>query len=264
MPRSKLDREKRERYEVIVKASEHCSCSDDQIESSSSSNSSCNLLKNNNTFDPNDISQLRIKIVVLDVNDNVPKFTKRFYQLGVTSDVEFGEVILDSYVSDLDSTGSLNISIDKMSLRSNANSHLPHGGGDFPFTLSVFDESRTNNTSSSLKSKIYRFQLKTNVYLKPAKASATTTTTYKQASNTKNSTSINTNVLYQFNLNAWDENPIKSRDSSTVQIILINKQQRVKLVFSQPIERVTKFQDEFQTYISNLTGYKAYIDKVDY
>lgn len=58
-----------------------------------------------------------------------------------------------------------------------------------------------------------------------------------------------------------DENS-SNTDSAFVQVILINKQQRVKLVFSQPIEKVLKFQDEFQLYISNLTGYRAYIDKI--
>ena len=47
-----------------------------------------------------------------------------------------------------------------------------------------------------------------------------------------------------------------------VQVILINKQQRVKLVFSQPIEKVLHFQDEFQRFISNLTGFRAFVDKI--
>lgn len=100
MPRAKLDREKRDKYEVIVKASEHCLCAADQESSQSETVSSpCSSLMRVNSFDPNDISQLRVKVLVQDVNDNVPRFAKSFYQIGVTPDVEFGEVILDSFVS---------------------------------------------------------------------------------------------------------------------------------------------------------------------
>lgn len=106
MPRAKLDREKRDKYEVIVKASEHCSCavadqeSTSQSETTSIASSPCgSLTRVVNSFDANDMSQMRVKVLVQDVNDNVPRFAKSFYQIGVTPDVEFGEVILDSFVS---------------------------------------------------------------------------------------------------------------------------------------------------------------------
>jgi hypothetical protein len=95
MPKSKFDREKREKYEVIIKASEYCSCLE-LMEINNSTNNQCYL--KNNTFDMNDISQLRVKILVQDINDNAPKFSKKSYQIGVTSDVDFGDIILDSYV----------------------------------------------------------------------------------------------------------------------------------------------------------------------
>ncbi len=108
-PRSRLDREKRDKYEVIVKSSEHCACNSTDadyvpiVNGTSVWNNSdpCWQLfnkNNSNSYDPNDISMLRVKIHVTDINDHVPRFAKSFYQIGVTTDVEFGDVILDSYV----------------------------------------------------------------------------------------------------------------------------------------------------------------------
>lgn len=68
------------------------------------------------------------------------------------------------------------------------------------------------------------------------------------------------NIYYQFNLSVFDQNGQSS--SANIQIILINKQQRVKLIFSQPIRQVQAFQHEFKEYISNLTGLRAFIDNV--
>jgi hypothetical protein len=65
-------------------------------------------------------------------------------------------------------------------------------------------------------------------------------------------------VFYQFN--AIDQGNLT--DTSVIQVILINKQQRVKLVVSQPIEKVLVFQDELQKFISNLTDFKAFIDRI--
>lgn len=141
----------------------------------------------------------------------------------------------------------------------------------FPFALKYFEETRPKGSGGnwSSKSKNYRFQVKTNVYLKPPKnlPSLAGTTSYGNNKATSSASSFATNsgnqknVLYQFNLSSWDED-VLSGDTAVVQIILINRQQRVKLVFSQPIDRVVRFQDEFQAHISKLTGYKAYIDKV--
>jgi hypothetical protein len=43
---------------------------------------------------------------------------------------------------------------------------------------------------------------------------------------------------------------------------LLTQQQRAKFVFSQPVEVVKEFQEEFKEFVSNLTGYKANIDRI--
>lgn len=190
-------------------------------------------------------------------------------------------------VTDADSTGFLNMSIVRHSLVSNTES-ATHGGM-FPFVLKYFEEQRavasaaSNKNSASgfnlpsSKSKSYRFQIKTNVYLKPSSKVITASSASSGGGDKSTTSSISSsssgswestrgrqggkNVLYQFNLSAWDEN-VLSADTAVVQIVLINRQQRVKLVFSQPIDRVVRFQDEFQAHISRLTGFKAFIDRV--
>ena len=94
----KLDREIRDNYQVIVKATEHCYCLDERKNKKSPLESTeCSFL-NSSYDDPNDMSQLKVNIYLDDINDNTPKFSKKFYQIGITSEVEFGEMIFESYV----------------------------------------------------------------------------------------------------------------------------------------------------------------------
>ncbi len=50
--------------------------------------------------------------------------------------------------------------------------------------------------------------------------------------------------------------------SVQVQVIFLTKQQRVKFIFSQPVESVLAFQHEFETFLANLTGYTVHIDRI--
>ncbi len=112
MPKKRLDREKRDEYELIVKASEYCSCKtwDEASEQFKTPRdvrkylqnqpSQCKLMNlDDDTFNLNDISQLKVKVYIQDVNDNSPKFAKSFYQVAITADVDYGETILESFVS---------------------------------------------------------------------------------------------------------------------------------------------------------------------
>jgi len=225
VPNINLDRETREKYEVIVKASEYCSCNDEL---------DCeNLHLSNDTFDFNDITQLKVKIILEDINDNAPKFQKKFYQIGISSDINYGETVLDSFVADLDSNSNLTIQIQKSTLITNKIEK------NFPFEL------ESSETQSKLITK-KKFSIKTKQYFKEHQYTA--------------KSGVLENVFYQFNVTATDQGNLT--DTSVIQVILINKQQRVKLVFSQPIEKVLVFQDEFQNFISNLTGFKAFIDRI--
>ena len=225
VPKIKLNREVREKYEVIVKASEYCSCKSD-LECK-------NPLLNNDTFDFNDISQIKVKIILEDINDNTPKFQKSFYQIAISSDINYGEIVLDSFVTDLDSNSNLTIKIQKNSLITNKIEK------SLPFELELSEPQTKLFTTK-------KFVIKTKQYFKE----------YQHGSKL----GAPENIFYQFNMTAVDQDNLS--DSTIIQVILINKQQRVKLVFSQPIEKVLIFQDEFQNFISNLTGFKAYVDKV--
>lgn len=69
-----LDRETKDVYEIIVKASEDCST----------------IPKNQTTFDETDDTLLKVVITVNDINDNAPKFINKTFTGGVTTDADFG------------------------------------------------------------------------------------------------------------------------------------------------------------------------------
>lgn len=98
-PKKKLDREFRDEYEVAIKASEHCQCTIDPENNLDEKHCGFMMNVSSENFDSNDISLLKVKIVIQDVNDNLPKFEKKFYQIGITSDIDFGDVILESFVN---------------------------------------------------------------------------------------------------------------------------------------------------------------------
>ena len=102
-PRLRLDRELKDKYEVIVRASEYCSCAENKP-----AETQCKLLNlNNDTFELGDITQLRVKIFLDDINDHRPTFGKRVYQIGISDETNYGETILESEAQDLDSTSNL-------------------------------------------------------------------------------------------------------------------------------------------------------------
>ncbi len=97
-----LDREFRERYELVVKASEHCFCDGNNLELSDEEKQICQSMRlgsEDEFYDINDISQLRVVLVIEDINDNSPKFEKNLYQAGIISDMQKAEVIFESFVS---------------------------------------------------------------------------------------------------------------------------------------------------------------------
>jgi hypothetical protein len=125
----------------------------------------------------------------------------------------------------------------------------------FPFAIE-FSETSTrvsdgidhgHEDSAAGDYRIAKFKIKTQTYFKDKHNPQI------ESRNTKSS-------VFQFNIRAQDQAGFS--DTSTIQVTLINKQQRVKLVFSQPLDAVLGFQEEFQSYISNVTGFKANIDKI--
>ena len=118
----------------------------------------------------------------------------------------------------------------------------------FPFALEFTDSKPFRNISedqsdlSSSGFRVAKFRLKTNKHLRNSDFES------------------NRNKFYQFNLTVSDQGLLN--DSAIVQVVFINKQQRVKLVFAQSLEKVRAIQEEFREYINNLTGLITIIDKL--
>lgn len=46
-----------------------------------------------------DLSLLLVEVQITDINDNAPRFTKRWFTAGVTKDTQFGEEVIDFKVN---------------------------------------------------------------------------------------------------------------------------------------------------------------------
>ena len=86
-----LDREKKSKYELIVKATEECLRQPNWLSSSSI------------PFDGNDDSLLKVTIYINDVNDNPPKFTRAMFTGGISTDIDFGTSFMSVTAFDEDS-----------------------------------------------------------------------------------------------------------------------------------------------------------------
>jgi hypothetical protein len=82
-----LDRETHGNHTLLVKASEDC------IHSPASQS----------IFDPSDDTLLKVTVTVSDINDNPPRFIKRVFTGGVTTEADFGtefmQVKVKSFIS---------------------------------------------------------------------------------------------------------------------------------------------------------------------
>ncbi|KAJ8674820.1 hypothetical protein QAD02_010606 [Eretmocerus hayati] len=80
-----LDRETKEVYEIIVKATEDC-----------------NIVPMKEPFNETDDTMLKVVVTVTDVNDNAPKFISDTFTGGVTTDADFGTQFMQVKAIDLD------------------------------------------------------------------------------------------------------------------------------------------------------------------
>lgn len=78
-----LDREKRNTYTLLVKATEDCVKSP----------------KSQIFYDPSDDTQIKVVVNVTDVNDNAPKFIRRVFTGGVSTATSFGTKFMSTKVS---------------------------------------------------------------------------------------------------------------------------------------------------------------------
>ena len=83
-----LDREQISTIDLVIKASEDCW------------SGRWELVENQNqAYNESEDSLLWVQIDILDINDNAPRFTKRWFTAGVTRDTQFGEPVMDLSVS---------------------------------------------------------------------------------------------------------------------------------------------------------------------
>ncbi|XP_069668723.1 cadherin-23 isoform X2 [Periplaneta americana] len=81
-----LDREIHDTHMLLVKASEDC----------------VHTPENQSFFDPSDDTLLKVMITVNDINDNAPRFVKRVFTGGVTTEADFGTEFMQVKAVDFD------------------------------------------------------------------------------------------------------------------------------------------------------------------
>ncbi len=86
----KFDREKRNLYEIILQASEHCECDTTRKE--------CDFARMDLYDYSNILSRIKIRVLIGDINDNRPFFSQNSYVVGLTPDVTYGDLILEGEV----------------------------------------------------------------------------------------------------------------------------------------------------------------------
>ncbi len=253
-----FDRENRNKYEVIIQASENCSCN--------ILNDTCDFDKKD-LYDSTYLSRMKIKIYVEDLNDNKPFFIKNIYIAGVTVDSNKGDILLegevlniDAYIKlklkfffkakDLDTSTDLSFSIVDSTLHkfwsSDVTSRTIVSKFKFPFLL---DYEPTVKIEKSLNDKnemsVARFLIKVQSNLR------------EQALNKDQR-----NVIYEFKINVSDGKQ-NQFDLATVKIYIVNKFQRLKLTFSHPIGYITEHMESLKRFLNNITGYSTNIDSMN-
>ena len=59
------------------------------------------------TFDPSDDTLLKVRIDVLDIDDNKPQFTRKVFTGGISTDTAYGSTVLTVHASDPDTNGQV-------------------------------------------------------------------------------------------------------------------------------------------------------------
>ena len=90
-----LDREEMETHRLIVKATEECLHTPEDVEE----------------FDPSDDSLLSIVVYVNDINDNPPVFSQQVFTGGISTDIDFGTAFMAVQAFDRDYASTLQYSL---------------------------------------------------------------------------------------------------------------------------------------------------------
>ncbi len=79
-----LDREEVHQIDLVLKASQDCGSGRWELDENMDVE-----------YNSSDLSLLWVQVIVLDINDNAPKFTKKWFTAGVTRDTQFDEPVID-------------------------------------------------------------------------------------------------------------------------------------------------------------------------
>ena len=90
-----LDREEEETHRLIVKATEECLHTPEDVED----------------FDPSDDSLLSVVVYVNDINDNAPIFSQQVFTGGISTDIDFGTAFMTIHALDSDYENTLQYSL---------------------------------------------------------------------------------------------------------------------------------------------------------
>ena len=99
-----LDREARAEYELLVKATEECLSPPGTLGEGEDARAT--------VFDTNDDSLLKVKVTVVDIDDNAPQFVRRVFTGGISTDIDYGMVFMQIQAKDLDYQADLRYSLD--------------------------------------------------------------------------------------------------------------------------------------------------------
>ncbi|KAI8521628.1 hypothetical protein Bbelb_013820 [Branchiostoma belcheri] len=212
-----FDREAQASYTLVVKASNNAS----YVVPAG------NRRKRDIAYDPTDPTLQEVIIEIGDMNDEAPRFTKREYSAGITTQFQFGDAV--TVVTAID----------------------PDAGNNSVVTYSIdrqqyFDRDGEGNLMST-----------------PTDASGT----FNIESDTGQIVtgkvfSSDEKGYYTLQVSARDVGG--KSDNASVEIYLLREDQRVKIVFQRTPDEVRAFKDEFAALLSNITGAIINVDDIQF
>ncbi|CAH1246628.1 CDH23 [Branchiostoma lanceolatum] len=213
-----FDREAQASYTLVVKAS---------------NNASYSLPANNRrrkrdiAYDPADPTLQEVIIEIGDQNDEAPRFTKREYSAGITTQFQFGDAV--TVVTAID----------------------PDAGNNSVVTYSITsqlyqDRDSEGNLMSTPTDATGTFNIE------PGTGQIVTGKVF----------SSDEKGYYTLQVSARDVGG--QSDNASVAIYLLREDQRVKIVFQRTPDEVRAFKDEFAALLSNITGAIINVDDIQF
>ncbi|XP_035669276.1 cadherin-23-like isoform X2 [Branchiostoma floridae] len=213
-----FDREAEASYTLVVKASNNASYS---VPGGS------RRRKRDIAYDPADPTLQEVIIEIGDQNDEPPRFTKKEYTAGITTEFKFGDAV--TVVTAID----------------------PDAGNNSVVTYTItrqlyFDRDSEGNLMSTPKDATGTFNIESDTgQIVTGKVFSSDEKGY-----------------YTLNVSARDIGG--QSDNASVEIYLLREDQRVKIVFQRTPDEVRAFKDEFAALLSNITGAIINVDDIQF